>query len=317
MLGLSGAASVIAVVEILGKLFDICRTYSTSVKNARKDITRLRNEITALELVLTNVADIEDSGVSGQLETLSLLKSPGEALERCQDELNRLIKPVDPGDGVQRMRKYGLGVLKWPLANKDVDKAVTMERYKSLFSLALTGDHMALSMMITRSLGDLSQRLEDVHAVIANTGKDTTAVKFDVAATRVDSLAIRTKVDEIASTRTRQVKEKLSQDIIIWLWTSDTSANYHAACKIRRPETGKWLLESSQFKGWEKSKGKLMWLHGIPGCGKTIMTSTIIDHLTNAKDFKRSALAYFGIHGANSSKLFQIFANYLTKTRRN
>jgi hypothetical protein len=66
MCGLSAAASVIAVVQICGQLFDICRTYSTSVKDVRKDITRLRDEITALESVLTSVADLEDTEVAAQ-----------------------------------------------------------------------------------------------------------------------------------------------------------------------------------------------------------------------------------------------------------
>jgi hypothetical protein len=139
--GLSTAASVISVIQICGQLFDICRTYATSVKDARKDITRLRDEITALESVLTSVADLEESEDASQLATLSLLKKDNGPLQRCQEDLERLGTILNPGDGEQRMRKYGIRALKWPLARKDVDKAVEMmERYKTLFALALTGD---------------------------------------------------------------------------------------------------------------------------------------------------------------------------------
>ena len=66
-------------------------------------------------------------------------------------------------------------------------------------------------------------------------------------------------------------------------WTIPTwrprSTNYHKAHKQRQAETGLWLLESAIFTKWKTSAASRLWLYGIPGCGKTILSSTVIEHL--------------------------------------
>jgi hypothetical protein len=139
--GISGAASVIAVIQICGSVFDICRTYYTGVKDARKDITRLRNEITRLESVLTNIADLADGDDSAKFDILQTLSKPGSALSQCQNDLTQLLEKLQRGQDREDMRRFGWRALTWPLKSKDVDKAITaMERHKSLFQLALTAD---------------------------------------------------------------------------------------------------------------------------------------------------------------------------------
>jgi hypothetical protein len=67
--------------------------------------------------------------------------------------------------------------------------------------------------------------------------------------------------------------------ICIWLSAPDPSTNYHKAHKQRQAKTGLWLLESAKFTGWKASAASRLWLYGIPGCGKTILSSTIVEHL--------------------------------------
>jgi len=52
----------------------------------------------------------------------------------------------------------------------------------------------------------------------------------------------------------------------------DPSAHQNIAIKLRQPGTGVWFTEGPQFKHWlETTNGKL-WLYGIPGAGKTVLT---------------------------------------------
>jgi hypothetical protein len=67
--------------------------------------------------------------------------------------------------------------------------------------------------------------------------------------------------------------------ICSWLLAPDPSTNYHKAHKQRQAETGLWLLESAKFAEWKESAASRLWLYGIPGCGKTILSSTVIEHL--------------------------------------
>ncbi|PZC88567.1 vegetative incompatibility protein HET-E-1, partial [Pyrenophora tritici-repentis] len=78
--------------------------------------------------------------------------------------------------------------------------------------------------------------------------------------------------------RSQDQEEKLSK-IRSWLSAPDPSTNYHKAHKQRQAETGVWLLEGEQFTTWKESAASRLWLYGIPGCGKTILSSTIIEHL--------------------------------------
>ncbi|KAI0453832.1 hypothetical protein F5B21DRAFT_525469 [Xylaria acuta] len=40
---------------------------------------------------------------------------------------------------------------------------------------------------------------------------------------------------------------------------------------------GSWFTGSSEFGDWKKSPNSFLWLYGIPGCGKTVLTSVTIE----------------------------------------
>ncbi|KAH8829731.1 hypothetical protein DL96DRAFT_1678392 [Flagelloscypha sp. PMI_526] len=45
--------------------------------------------------------------------------------------------------------------------------------------------------------------------------------------------------------------------------------------KVRKPHSGKWLLESEIFQSWLAGTEKVVVLKGPPGCGKTILSSVL------------------------------------------
>ncbi|OAL53543.1 HET-domain-containing protein [Pyrenochaeta sp. DS3sAY3a] len=69
------------------------------------------------------------------------------------------------------------------------------------------------------------------------------------------------------------------REICSWLSAPDPSTNYHKAYKLRQADTGLWLLNSTKFTTWKGRAASRLWLYGIPGCGKTILSSAIIEHL--------------------------------------
>ncbi|OWY50036.1 HET-like protein [Alternaria alternata] len=93
--------------------------------------------------------------------------------------------------------------------------------------------------------------------------------------------------------RTRSQEERLGK-ICSWLSAPDPSTNYHKAHKQRQALTGVWLLEGEQFTRWRERAASRLWLYGIPGCGKTILSSTIIEHLLQyCHDNTSMVMAYF------------------------
>ena len=58
--GLSGAASVIAVVDISAKIVSLCFQYSAAVKNAKEDIEHLQGKVHDIKGVLGEVKQLLD-----------------------------------------------------------------------------------------------------------------------------------------------------------------------------------------------------------------------------------------------------------------
>jgi hypothetical protein len=73
------------------------------------------------------------------------------------------------------------------------------------------------------------------------------------------------------------------------------SRNHTDACNRCEPYTGTWLLQSAAFQDWLDGKQQFLWIQGIAGCGKTVLTSSIIEtvrsrQVTDDLDF---GLGYF------------------------
>jgi len=91
----------------------------------------------------------------------------------------------------------------------------------------------------------------------------------------------------------KDMEEKRGK-ICSWLSAPDPSTNYLKAHKQRQAETGLWLLKSAKFAEWKESAASRLWLYGIPGCGKTILSSTVIEHLLqHCYDDTSMVTAYF------------------------
>ncbi|KAL5610522.1 hypothetical protein FOBRF1_006639 [Fusarium oxysporum] len=76
-----------------------------------------------------------------------------------------------------------------------------------------------------------------------------------------------------------------------WLSPPDCSTNANLARKRRHPGTGIWLLNSPVFQEWKLGSRQHLWLYGLAGCGKTILSTTILDHLVQIDTY--TTLAFF------------------------
>lgn len=61
----------------------------------------------------------------------------------------------------------------------------------------------------------------------------------------------------------------------------DPSVNYNKAReeRIKDSNSGQWFLENETFTAWKLRKNSSLWLYGITGCGKTVLISTVLEHL--------------------------------------
>ncbi|KAF8424851.1 ankyrin repeat-containing domain protein [Tirmania nivea] len=69
--------------------------------------------------------------------------------------------------------------------------------------------------------------------------------------------------------------------VLNWLSQSDFEDTHQRHYKKRFGSTGKWLLDDLQFTNWvNQSNSGLLWCHGTPGAGKTVLASLVVEHLS-------------------------------------
>ncbi|KAK0371731.1 hypothetical protein CLIM01_10909 [Colletotrichum limetticola] len=92
-----------------------------------------------------------------------------------------------------------------------------------------------------------------------------------------DSRVIQSTKQAVDSMHHEQVSKR-QQEILEWLTPSNYSSQQRDYFSTKHPETASWLLESKEFE-WVANRGQTLLCYGMPGAGKTIMTSVVIDHL--------------------------------------
>ncbi|PQE12785.1 Ankyrin repeat protein [Rutstroemia sp. NJR-2017a BBW] len=87
----------------------------------------------------------------------------------------------------------------------------------------------------------------------------------------------------------KQKQEKIDH----WLSAPDPSTNYNKALQQRHEGSGLWFSNNDIFDKWKTQPNSLLWLHGKSGCGKTILSSTIIKDLQSEISFQPLLYFYF------------------------
>jgi hypothetical protein len=68
-------------------------------------------------------------------------------------------------------------------------------------------------------------------------------------------------------------------EILDWFTPIDYGPQHSDFLNRRQPGTGKWFLGSEEFQTWLETRKQTLFCPGIPGAGKTILTSIVIDDL--------------------------------------
>ena len=68
-------------------------------------------------------------------------------------------------------------------------------------------------------------------------------------------------------------------DVLNWLMPIDYGPQQSDFISRRQAGTGQWLLDSAEYQAWLKTDKQTLFCPGIPGAGKTIIVSIVIDHL--------------------------------------
>ena len=96
---------------------------------------------------------------------------------------------------------------------------------------------------------------------------------------------------EINKSTKEDAQEEL-RTLLAWFSPATPTSNHVTAREKHEAMTGRWLLGSKSFAEWSIARKSSMWIYGIPGAGKTILCSTVIDSLLQHQQ-AGDAVAFF------------------------
>jgi Cdc6-like AAA superfamily ATPase len=105
-----------------------------------------------------------------------------------------------------------------------------------------------------------------------------------------------------------------------WLSPTDFPAQQHDIIVRRQEGTGRWFLDSLEFKKWLQGSDKTLFCPGIPGAGKTMIAAIAIDHLRKTTQYNEVGVAFLYCHykaqvDHNASNLLSALLKQLVESR--
>lgn len=275
---ISVSASIIAVIQLSSEVVK----YITDVSGATKERIRLREEVLSCESILQELRDGTDNSKGEEwLDTINSLQTSSGPLNRLSVILEIIRSKLQPRDGFEK----AFGVLKWPFQEREVSKVIgAMEREKNLLNLALANDSRKLMQRIEGSAVLHQQLLAELIQVVDQSSRDT----MNQFSNLTDSLRhiCRSQSDlenHVSRLHDRQHDRETAEEqraILAWLTPAEYIHQHRDFINRREAGTGQWLLNSEEYQRWTVTEKETLFCSGIPGAGKTILTSIVVDDLT-------------------------------------
>ncbi|KAG5807071.1 hypothetical protein H9Q74_012590 [Fusarium xylarioides] len=234
-------ASAIAVIQISKEVISACKFY----------IEALRSDApTSLRTVLIEVSTLKS--VLENLEFISKCETFTPALQ------NRLANSDGPIEGC-RAAMIALEKL-FPKQSLQSGQN-TLKRQKVQATFATLAWPLKQGQ-VQDLLQQIGRHKEGIQLAL------TTEVTKDIK-------DIKAASEEIRSILTEEQRHRVCN----WLTSTDPSPIHNRSRKLYEDGTGSWMLRSQHWTRWLASSTRCLWVHGIPGSGKTILASWLIENV--------------------------------------
>jgi Cdc6-like AAA superfamily ATPase len=129
------------------------------------------------------------------------------------------------------------------------------------------------------------------------------------------SLITKDGVEKLAQHQSDQKQ----QHILDWLTPISYVTQQSDFLSRRQEGTGQWLLETDEFQQWMAERKKTLFCPGIPGAGKTILTSIVIDFLERNFQYEHRvgvAYLYCNFRSQNEQTVLNLLSSLLKQLGR-
>ncbi|KAJ2988192.1 hypothetical protein NUW58_g4110 [Xylaria curta] len=316
--GLSLAASVITIIQLTGTCLKLSKKWLGPSEFGSADLATVERNlygfIGAMKAFQTHLEIHEDD--QARLNSLGHLLP---AVKGCEDALT-IVQDFIKNRGFIRKHLAGPkfdGKLKASLK--------ALEEAKKLFELSLQADHQVILLGVERYIRNLTEDFQDFQDGITASLKllhengDKTYMEIKKGKNEQDEWQKATSettlsIQAIVHRQDIRGDHKDIQAILEWLTPLDYAPQHNDFIKRRQVGTGQWFLDSSEFQTWVQGYKKTLFCPGMPGSGKTILASIVIDELTTRfADNKDIGIAYiyFNFRRKDDQKTDNLFAGLL------
>ncbi|KFX88524.1 hypothetical protein V490_07578 [Pseudogymnoascus sp. VKM F-3557] len=123
-------------------------------------------------------------------------------------------------------------------------------------------------------------------------------------------------LDQLNLGQQEQQLNEEHQAIVDWLSPTNYATQHSDFASRRQEGTGKWLLDSDEFKKWLDESNQVLFCPGMPGAGKTMIASIVVDHLYAKYQTDPSvgiAYLYCNFRRHDEQKPVDLFASLLNR----
>lgn len=249
---LSMTATITQLIGLAADVLGKCYAYGCAVANAPKDMRKLVDDLTetsGILVALRGLAHEEMVTEAGKGTFTAAIQGTRETMLEILDILQSAKAMASSStDKFERTVQR----LLWPLKQKDTAALLgRLAQHKSSLTLILSTETAASMQTAQIVLNKVYQGLEE---------------------DRVD----------------RKSREALARraQACQWLCRVDYESMHASVSSKHDADAGTWILGSEGMRPWIDGMEKILWIYGIPGSGKTFLTSTILNRhvLPQAQD---------------------------------
>ncbi|CAO2647508.1 Nn.00g084300.m01.CDS01 [Neocucurbitaria sp. VM-36] len=252
--------SIIAIVQISKTIISCCHFYIDVVDGAQPDLRVILIEVSTLKGIAESLQYLTQPHVASSilLEQLVTVTGPVEGCKKALKELETLFPPAVVSANGQRSKK-----------RRKLDAALT-----------------ALAWPL--KAGKAKKLLQEIM-------QHKTTINLALTAEFVQDLKdVKRKAEKIQDL----LNESKRRDVYKWLETTDASTIHNRSRKLYEPHTASWMLRTPEWPLWIQGKHRCLWVHGIPGAGKSILASYLAEEVeehckSSSNDTSQFGHAYY------------------------
>ncbi|KAI0024278.1 hypothetical protein F4780DRAFT_655506 [Xylariomycetidae sp. FL0641] len=256
---------IIGVVGVAAQVIKAGVELGLDWKDVPEDSKAFIREVKILQRVLYEVnAHVEKTpGFADMLSRTPLAPtSPGAQAE----DIPTLLSTCKDGLNAE------LDNLRQELQKRSTGHHLGWERVKGAFKSKRTRD----------AVQDLSRACQNlINSITTGVGIGTWKEVADFRKEHREWQASATKsTGEIKQGAQDREAEELRDRVLRWLSPLDFQTKQNETLSRRQPGTCQWFLDSKEYREWLDATGKTLFCPGIPGAGKTVLASTVINDIS-------------------------------------